>query len=1094
MADFKLAGIVSAVGFGLGYLLSGRASQVMEAVQGEYGITYMEAHNDAKNQHKYYLLLTSGRDNYTAYGRLPGYGRDATMKLDKQPSASKMKELAMKKMKTYQLVGHKYDQIPSEIRAKLETAIGVKPSSPPAESKPQKEEEPKKPMDARLAMAMKRRQMMGAEGTLYTAGKWRRPVKFRHLDDKKYDGAIELQGYGFSPAKLGENLQIGDVLVWNNGYKSRILDIQPKGKQSLVLKTMTQDTRYKKGEEFERTIRKNRLVGVAQDFHKFNGVMIGDLPPVAGQPQPQNARLAMAMKRRQMMGAEGLNFSTNCLNCGNQYQVMDKKDHVKLVCYDCSDYIKLPKSHLSDSNKRELIMIQEGFKENEKNEAFRKKYPHGMMASEKFEADMSVGNEMLRQLGGRRFMMMVGAKQPIWDGDKNELHMKIGRNALGANYFIIRLNPRDLYDLRFESRRMNRKTYEMSVKVKAEYDDVYADQLQDIFEKATGLYTRMAESFEAEGVLCSDCPMAGRHVVIRKDHTDEEGNLICPFCHSNKNFKNIPETTYLLHGGRREDLRAEGGMSFDEKIKHLASHYGVGGLHIKRNYRKGQKLGEMMDDLGIPRGMVQEGRIKDEAIHQNKYKYLGVAAWDSNEKMVKAVIEQLRKEGKIISTRCAVCKDPFPPMFLFKKIAPKTGEEITVCKGCKGFFGAEYQPDQEIGDYSVAEIAKSSAIEGYQPNKYSFGPISLGAESKSCKCGNEFEYFGNVSCDNCLKDYCKDCFNKEYDKKTDKFVCSECVNGIKYGAETFEAPQVTKPFYIAEHEENHTHVMHPSDCGHYKMMDANNSKWYFWGDFDSIEEMVTEFLGLLANTQADGMPDDVLDGYKNIKTVGDARKWLKNHYGFKLNFAPCFRKLPDWNSKAYNGLPITPDLSYVVEELDAESISDLKLKKDSCCCGATKKHPCLCMIKGTKQCSAKSPMCPCYKEIAMGTKVEMEHTKSKEEAEKIAKEHLAEHPDYYSRLKKAGLNAESTDSIPKPNPVDKEETFAWVKREHPHIKTEADKEMDEYNYAALTYHPEELESGAVNALRAGDLEAAQNFVKAINRQKFIKAFQAERNR
>jgi predicted DNA-binding WGR domain protein len=693
------------------------------SVQGEYGITYMESHNDAKNQHRYYLLLTSGKDNYTAYGRLPGYGREATMKLDKQSSASKMKELAMKKMKTYQLVGHKYDQIPSEIRAKLETKIGVKPSSPIEESKPQKEE-PKKPM---------------------------------------------------------------------------------------------------------------------------------------------NARLAMAMKRRQMMEAEGLNFSTNCLNCGNQYQVMDKKDHVKLVCYDCSDYIKLPKSHLSDSNKRELIMIQEGFKENEKNEAFHKKYPHG------------------------------------------------------------------------------------------------------------------------------------------------------------------------------------------------------------------------------------------------------------------------------------------------------------------------------------------------------------------------------------------------------------------FDAETFEASQVTKPFYIAEHEDAYTFVMHPSHCGHYKMMDANNSKWFFWGDYDSIEGMVTEFLGSLANTQADGMPDDILDEYKNIKTVGDARKWLWNHYGFKINFGPCFRKLPDWDSKAYNGLPIKPDLSYVV--FDAESVS---LKKSSCCCGATKKHPCLCMIKGTKQCSPKSPMCPCYKEIAMGTKVEMEHTKSKEKAEKIAKEHLAEHPDYYSRLKKAGLNAEtfeakggkrmycpncktnrtwnkgfkkqdldyskgerpsdfafyvcqkcnyaldpktgkeivgdwrkmfgydaetfeapfmpfnksgrpcpscrswsqsfiggvcsrcankdrknaeteascfrcgckgdyeggneinlvycelcddywcndacrepscwdrhynytctrnaaenfeteSSDSIPKPNPVDKEETFAWVKREHPHIKTEADKEMDEYNYAALTYHPEELESGAVNALKAGDLEAAQNFVKALNRQSFIKEFQAERN-
>lgn len=63
-----------------------------------------------------------------------------------------------------------------------------------------------------------------------------------------------------------------------------------------------------------------------------------------------------------------------------------------------------------------------------------------------------------------------------------------------------------------------------------------------------------AESFSAEGILCSGCPEAGRNVVIRKDHTGEDGDLMCPFCHSNKNFKNIPVTTYLLHGGRKEDL------------------------------------------------------------------------------------------------------------------------------------------------------------------------------------------------------------------------------------------------------------------------------------------------------------------------------------------------------------------------------------------------------------------------------------------------------------------------------------------------------------------------------------------------------------
>jgi len=39
-------------------------------------------------------------------------------------------------------------------------------------------------------------------------------------------------------------------------------------------------------------------------------------------------------------------------------------------------------------------------------------------------------------------------------------------------------------------------------------------------------------------------------------------------------------------------------------------------------------------------------------------------------------------------------------------------------------------------------------------------------------------------------------------------------------------------------------------------------------------------------------------------------------------------------------------------------------------------------------------------ELAMGIEVEMEHTDDKEEAKKIALQHLAEVPDYYSKLKK----------------------------------------------------------------------------------------------
>lgn len=37
------------------------------------------------------------------------------------------------------------------------------------------------------------------------------------------------------------------------------------------------------------------------------------------------------------------------------------------------------------------------------------------------------------------------------------------------------------------------------------------------------------------------------------------------------------------------------------------------------------------------------------------------------------------------------------------------------------------------------------------------------------------------------------------------------------------------------------------------------------------------------------------------------------------------------------------------------------------------------------------------KELALGTKIELEHTNSKRVAEKIAKQHLCEFPNYYSR-------------------------------------------------------------------------------------------------
>lgn len=53
------------------------------------------------------------------------------------------------------------------------------------------------------------------------------------------------------------------------------------------------------------------------------------------------------------------------------------------------------------------------------------------------------------------------------------------------------------------------------------------------------------------------------------------------------------------------------------------------------------------------------------------------------------------------------------------------------------------------------------------------------------------------------------------------------------------------------------------------------------------------------------------------------------------------------------------EIDYVMAFLKSKESKEVKLKKPSCCCGATAKTPCVCMIQGN-QCSATKPKCPCY--------------------------------------------------------------------------------------------------------------------------------------
>jgi len=99
-------------------------------------------------------------------------------------------------------------------------------------------------------------------------------------------------------------------------------------------------------------------------------------------------------------------------------------------------------------------------------------------------SDMTVAKTILEQLGGNKFCVMTGAKN--LGGTENSLSMRIGRNKTSSNYLKITLNMMDLYDVRFS--RVSKMGSERSV---TEYNNVFCDSLVDVFEKHTGMYTKL---------------------------------------------------------------------------------------------------------------------------------------------------------------------------------------------------------------------------------------------------------------------------------------------------------------------------------------------------------------------------------------------------------------------------------------------------------------------------------------------------------------------------------------------------------------------------------------------------------------------------
>ena len=97
--------------------------------------------------------------------------------------------------------------------------------------------------------------------------------------------------------------------------------------------------------------------------------------------------------------------------------------------------------------------------------------------------DTQVAETILQQLGGRRFIVMTGSKNFV--AVENGLIMTLVRNKSGANRLSIMLTPMDTYYMRFFKIRAGRL-----VEV-ADFDDVYCDQLQELFTSVTGLDTHL---------------------------------------------------------------------------------------------------------------------------------------------------------------------------------------------------------------------------------------------------------------------------------------------------------------------------------------------------------------------------------------------------------------------------------------------------------------------------------------------------------------------------------------------------------------------------------------------------------------------------
>lgn len=103
-------------------------------------------------------------------------------------------------------------------------------------------------------------------------------------------------------------------------------------------------------------------------------------------------------------------------------------------------------------------------------------------------ANLEIAKTILAQLGGRRFISMTGARDFIGGGNHLMFSLPAGLAKDGINRIRITLDWTDTYI--FEALKVSRRP-ELKSETIEKLEGVYADDLQEIFTRVTGLDTHL---------------------------------------------------------------------------------------------------------------------------------------------------------------------------------------------------------------------------------------------------------------------------------------------------------------------------------------------------------------------------------------------------------------------------------------------------------------------------------------------------------------------------------------------------------------------------------------------------------------------------